>query len=136
MGVPHLYSLQGRIGRREFIATQLCVLICSYFATFLLIVISSAGYAGLTGLRGIWEAIIGTVVWLAVAQALWISMAAAVKRCHDRGLSGTMLMFAMPPVIGQLWLVLSLVAGQGQPDDNRYGAAPRSPDLSRGPALA
>lgn len=123
MGVPHLYSLEGRIGRREFVLTQIGVFVSWYFATFLLIVIGGAGYASQTGVRGVWEAIVNTGGWLAAAHAIWISIAAAVKRCHDRGLAGTMLMFAMPPVIGQLWLFLSLVAGAGETHDNRFGPA-------------
>lgn len=136
MGVPHLYSLEGRIGRREFVLTQIGVFVSWYFATFLLIVIGGAGYASQSGVRGAWEAIVNVSGCLAAAHAIWISIATAVKRCHDRGLSGTMLMFAMPPVIGQLWLVLSLVAGPGETRDNRYGPARNSDPLPQGGALA
>lgn len=136
MGVPHLYSLQGRIGRREFALTQIAVFVSWYFATFLFIVIGGAGYASQTGVRGAWEAAVDLAAWVAAAHAIWVSIAAAVKRCHDRGLSGWMILFAMPPVIGQLWLLLSLVAGPGQAEDNAYGAARDSDALSQGGALA
>ncbi|MDB5469133.1 MAG: putative rane protein YhaH, family [Caulobacter sp.] len=136
MGVPHLYSLEGRIGRREFVLTQIGVFVGWYFFTFILIVIGGAGFASQTGVRGMWEAVVNVGGYLAAGHAVWISLAAAVKRCHDRGLSGLMLMFAMPPVIGQLWLFLSLVAGPGEADDNRYGPARDSDALSEDAALA
>lgn len=136
MGVPHLYSLEGRIGRREFLLTQIGVFVSWYFATFLLIIIGGAGYASQTGVRGIWEAIVNIGGCIAASHAIWISIAAAVKRCHDRGLSGFMLLFAMPPVIGQLWMVLSLIAGRGEANNNRYGPARMSVALSQDAALA
>ncbi len=136
MGVPHLYSLEGRIGRREFLLTQIGVFVSWYFATFLLIIIGGAGYASQTGVRGIWEAIVNIGGCIAASHAIWISIAAAVKRCHDRGLSGFMLLFAMPPVIGQLWMVLSLIAGRGEANNNRYGPAGMSVALSQDAALA
>ncbi len=136
MGVPHLYSLEGRIGRREFLLTQIGVFVSWYFATFLLIIIGGAGYASQTGVRGIWEAIVNIGGCIAASHAIWISIAAAVKRCHDRGLSGFMLLFAMPPVIGQLWMVLSLIAGRGEATDNRYGPARMCDALSQDAALA
>eukprot|EP01030_Chromulinospumella_sphaerica_P017309 gene17309-17133_t len=136
MGVPHLYSLEGRIGRREFVLTQIGVFVGWYFFTFLLIVIGGAGYASQTGVRGVWEAGVNIGGCIAAAHAVWISLAAAVKRCHDRGLSGAMLLFAMPPVIGQLWLFLSLVAGPGETGANRYGPTRMSDVLSEDAALA
>lgn len=136
MGVPHLYSIEGRIGRREFLLTQIGVFVSWYFATFLLIIIGGAGYASQTGVRGIWEAIVNIGGCIAASHAIWISIAAAVKRCHDRGLSGFMLLFAMPPVIGQLWMVLSLIAGRGEANNNRYGPARMSVALSQDAALA
>lgn len=130
MGFAHLYSFKGRIGRRQFALTQICVLLFSYFATFLLIVIGGAGYASMTGVRGVWEGIVNAAGALTAIQTLWVLVATAVKRCHDRGLSGWMLLFAMPPVIGQLWLFLSLVLGRGDARDNAYGPPPARADLS------
>ncbi len=136
MGVPHLYSLEGRIGRREFVLTQIAVFVSWYFATFLLIVVGGAGFPSQTGVIGFWEAVVNLAGCVAASHAVWISIATAVKRCHDRGHSGAMLLFAMPPVIGQLWLFLSLVAGPGDPEVNRYGPARDSGALSPDAALA
>ncbi|MBX3479246.1 MAG: DUF805 domain-containing protein [Caulobacter sp.] len=130
MSLFELYSFNGRIGRRRFVLTQIGVFLFSYFATFLLIVIGGAGFASMTGVRGVWEALVNVVGVLTAVQAVWISIAAAVRRCHDRGLSGWMLLFAMPPVIGQLWLFLSLVAGRGDAGSNLYGPPQAPADLS------
>lgn len=136
MGVPHLYSLEGRIGRREFVLTQIGVFVGWYVFTFLLIVIGGAGFPSQTGVVGTAEAIVNIGGCLAASHAIWISIAAAVKRCHDRNLSGFMLLFAMPPVIGQIWLFLNLLAGPGDADDNRYGPARDSDALSEDAVLA
>ena len=136
MGVPHLYSLEGRIGRREFALTLIGIFIAAYCLTFLLIVFGGAGFPSVTGVVGPWEAAANLAGCLVAAHAIWLINAAAVKRCHDRNLSGWMLMFAMPPVIGQLWLFLSLVTGPGDGEANRYGQPPRSADLSHDAALA
>lgn len=124
MGVPHLLSLQGRIGRREFVLTQIAVFTLSYVGTFLLIVIGGAGFGSATGVEGTASTVVNIFGSLCGALAFWISLATAVKRCHDRNLSGWMLLFAMPPVIGQLWLLLSLVLAHGEEGENAYGAEP------------
>ena len=136
MGVPHLLSLNGRIGRREFVLTQICVFVGAYFTTFLLIVVGGAGFASMTGVEGVWSALVNVVGAMLAGLAIWLSLAAAVKRCHDRSLSGWMLLFAMPPVIGQLWLFLSLVLAHGVDETNAYGLPPTAAGLSPAPALA
>ena len=136
MSFPTLYSFSGRIGRREFVLTLIGVFTTTYFLTFLLIVVGGAGYASNAGIRGLWALIIDLMGGVAAMHALWIALAAAVKRCHDRALSGWMLLFAMPPVIGQIWLVLSLFLTHGDPRSNAFGAAPATGGLSHRPAVA
>lgn len=136
MSFPTLYSFSGRIGRREFVLTLIGVFTTTYFLTFLLIVVGGAGYASNAGIRGLWALIIDLMGGLGAVHALWIALAAAVKRCHDRALSGWMLLFAMPPVIGQIWLVLSLFLTHGDPRPNAFGPAPATGGLSHRPAVA
>jgi uncharacterized membrane protein YhaH (DUF805 family) len=136
MGVSRLFSLNGRIGRREFVLTQIAVFVASYFTTFLLIVVGGAGFASMTGVEGVWSTLVNVIAAILAGLGLWISLAAAVKRCHDRALSGWMLLFAMPPVIGQLWLFLSLVLAEGEAGANAYGDPAHAHGLSPAPALA
>jgi uncharacterized membrane protein YhaH (DUF805 family) len=132
MDASTLYSFSGRAGRMSFALTQIAVFTATYAFTFLVIVLTGAGDETRTGVTPTDQAAVmaaGSVFYINMA---WISLAAAVRRCHDRGLSGWMLLFAMPPILGQLWLVLSLVTGEGEPGRNRHGRrrptfAPREP---------
>ena len=53
----------------------------------------------------------------------------AVRRLHDRGLSGWRLLAALVPVVGQLYLLYE-VTMDSEPGDNRYG--PKSMKVSSG----
>lgn len=129
-----LFSFHGRIGRTAFVAIQVGVLLAAYLAMFIFIIAVGAGDETRAAVTA--ETVRGAQLGAAVfaVAALWVSLAAAVKRCHDRGLSGWMLLFVFPPVLGQLWLVLSLVTGEGQAGANRYGV--RRPLIAINPALS
>lgn len=137
----NLYRLDGRIGRLEFALTQIGVFTAGYVFTFLMIVLSGAGDESGAGVTWLSQTTVSFLIAFMLINGLWISLAAAVRRCHDRNLSGWMLLFVMPPLLGQLWLVLSLVTGVGDPAPNRFGRrAPTFPvataDLSPRAALA
>ncbi|MDP1738236.1 MAG: DUF805 domain-containing protein [Caulobacter sp.] len=121
MNALHLYSFKGRSGRLSLALTLIGVFTFSYFATFLLIIFSGAGDEAGSGVTGLSQGAVATVTALLIANGLWITLAVAVRRCHDRGLTGWMLLFVMPPVLGQLWLVLSLITGEGARGPNRHG---------------
>ncbi|MBP7704122.1 MAG: DUF805 domain-containing protein [Caulobacter sp.] len=117
-----------------FALTQIGVFTAGYMLTFLLIVLTGAGDEsgrGVTPWGQTWWMLAGAVV---AVNLLWISLAAAVRRCHDRNLSGWMLLFVMPPLLGQLWLVLSLVTGPGTEGRNRHGR--RKPTFAPSPPAA
>ena len=50
-------------------------------------------------------------------------LSAAVRRLHDRGLSGRLLLVGVVPVVGQLYLLYE-VTMDSEPGDNRYGPEP------------
>lgn len=137
MDASTLYSFSGRAGRMTFALTQIGVFTATYVFTFLIIVLTGAGdetRSGVTLADQVGIMLIGSIYYLNMA---WISLAAAVRRCHDRGLSGWMLLFVMPPILGQMWLVLSLVTGEGEPGTNRHGRRrPTFAPLPSAPALA
>ncbi len=135
------YSFSGRIGRLGFALTQISVFTASYFLTFLMIIFSGAGDESGAKITWLTQSTVGFAIAFLVLNGAWISLAAAVKRCHDRDLSGWMLLFVMPPLLGQLWLVLSLVTGEGTAGPNRHGSRTSpfdawSGDLSQRGALA
>jgi hypothetical protein len=57
----------------------------------------------------------------------WIA-ALAAKRLHDRDRSAWWLLFALIPIVGPLWLAITLALRAGTPGDNRFGADPRMRD--------
>ena len=121
MDASTLYSFSGRAGRMTFALTQIGVFTATYVFTFLIIVLTGAGdetRSGVTLADQVGIMLVASVYYLNMA---WVSLAAAVRRCHDRGLSGWMLLFVMPPILGQMWLVLSLITGEGKPGTNRHG---------------
>lgn len=135
------YSFSGRVGRLSFALTQISVFTAAYVCTFLIIVLSGAGDETLAHISGPSQDAVAVLTAILIGNGLWISLAAAVKRCHDRGLSGWMLLFVMPPLLGQLWLVLSLVTGEGTRGPNSHGDReptfpPARAGLSPGAALA
>lgn len=54
------------------------------------------------------------------------TIAGAVKRLHDRDLSGWWYLFGMIPVIGWIWLIVQNGFLRGTPRRNRFGADPRA----------
>ncbi|HRD45844.1 MAG TPA: DUF805 domain-containing protein [Caulobacter sp.] len=136
MDASNLYRFSGRAGRMTFALTQIGVFIASYVFTFLMIVLTGAGDESRTGVTPdaqVWWMLAGAVVYI---NGAWISLAAAVRRCHDRDLSGWMLLFVMPPILGQLWLILSLVTGPAVDQDGRNRHGRRKPTFAaRVPAL-
>lgn len=106
-----LFEFDGRVGRRQFAVTQLTLFTTGYFLAFLFIVASGAGDEHMSGTTPLILSIVATCFFIFVFGLAWISLATTIKRCHDRNLSGWMLLFAFPPIIGQLWLVLNLLGG-------------------------
>ncbi|MDO9223407.1 MAG: DUF805 domain-containing protein [Caulobacter sp.] len=121
MDVWDLYRFTGRTGRLSFALTQIGVFTFSYVAIFLLIVLSGAGDEAAAKVTWQGQATVTGLGAMLLANLVWLSLAASVRRCHDRDLSGWMLLFVMPPLLGQLWLVLSLVTGEGTRGPNRHG---------------
>lgn len=123
MDATNLYRFSGRAGRMTFALTQIGVFTAAYVFTFLMIILTGAGDESRTGVTRdaqVWWMLAGAVVYI---NGAWISLAAAVRRCHDRDLSGWMLLFVMPPILGQMWLVLSLMTGPAieRNGRNRHG---------------
>jgi uncharacterized membrane protein YhaH (DUF805 family) len=52
-------------------------------------------------------------------------LAVAIRRLHDTGKSGWMLLVALIPIVGGIWLLI-LMCTEGQRGDNRFGADPKA----------
>ncbi len=104
-GLRSLFSFRGRIGRGAFwlvlIATQLVW----------------PAYMLLQSRNGLTQ-FVGAIYLLA---AVWMYLAAHVKRWHDRGKSGWMVLINLVPVAGVIWTIIELGFFRGAPGPNRYG---------------
>lgn len=69
---------------------------------------------------------IGLVYVLYALFTLIPSIAVAVRRMHDIGKSGWMLLVAFIPLIGGIWLLVLMVT-EGEHGDNEYGPDPKDP---------
>jgi uncharacterized membrane protein YhaH (DUF805 family) len=64
------------------------------------------------------------VAWLLTPIALWALVSIAVRRLHDRNLSGKWLLVILIPIVGALWLVWQLAIRQGNTGSNPWGNDP------------
>ena len=56
------------------------------------------------------------------------SIAVGVRRLHDVGKSGWMLLVALIPLIGAIWLLI-LFCKDSQPQENKWGANPKEIEI-------
>lgn len=90
-----------------------------YFVLFNFIIMIVLGVIG--AMAGNKFNFLGGVYGLAV---LIPGIAVAVRRLHDTGKSGWMLLIALIPLIGPIWLLV-LMATDSTPGDNKYGQNPK-----------
>ena len=67
---------------------------------------------------------VGIVLFVFGIVALWISIAVAVKRYHDRNKSGWWVLIVLVPIIGGLWYLIECGFLRGTPGSNNYGPDP------------
>ena len=56
----------------------------------------------------------------------WLAALLVVTRFHDRGQSGWWFWVALVPILGPIWLVITLGFREGTIGDNHYGDDPRT----------
>lgn len=102
-GLRHLFSLEGRVNRRQFAVATLIL-----------------GAINLTGLfieTGPWW--LGALQWIAPVSLVTF----LVRRAHDIGKSGWLILGVAIPLFGAL-LVIYLWFSAGDADANRFGEPP------------
>jgi uncharacterized membrane protein YhaH (DUF805 family) len=118
-----LFGFEGRINRVPFwIAGILVGIACDVAMVVLSGGIPAAGEPG-----AVFESVgpgraIAMLVLLVVA--VWIGLALAVKRWHDRNKSGWWVLIVLIPVVGGLWYLIECGFLRGTAGSNRYGADP------------
>jgi uncharacterized membrane protein YhaH (DUF805 family) len=66
----------------------------------------------------------GVFYFLYVLAVLIPGLAVAVRRLHDVGKSGWMILIALIPIIGAIWLLVLMVT-DSNPGENQYGPNPK-----------
>tara|TARA_B110000503_G_C7041726_1_gene368503 strand:- start:598 stop:969 length:372 start_codon:yes stop_codon:yes gene_type:complete len=66
----------------------------------------------------------GPIYLLYVLAMMIPSLAVAVRRLHDVGKSGWMILISLIPIIGGIWLLVLFVT-DGNPGENEHGANPK-----------
>lgn len=65
------------------------------------------------------------VIYLLYILAVFVpGLAVSVRRMHDIGKSGWMILIGLIPIIGSIWLLI-LCCFDSQPGENRYGVNPK-----------
>ena len=131
-----LFSFSGRIGRGKFWLGVLSYLVLAILTTlvigyifpptdFLIVNIDSAGTEGMPTYNFGSPYFIASMV--ASIPLMWISLAIAVKRMHDRGRSGWWVLpmfLLMLFLIGFIWWLVDLGILEGEEGTNRWGPNP------------
>ena len=112
----------GRIGRLEYLLASLAVPIAITIAAVIASAIVGSVLRALIGdLAGVVFGLPLLVAWIVLIG--WISLAAGVRRWHDLGFSGWMLLLSLVPLLGAL-LGIVLLVWPGEKGDNKYGPQP------------
>ncbi len=66
----------------------------------------------------------GIFYFIYILAVLIPGLAVAVRRLHDVGKSGWMMLIALIPLIGAIWLLVLMVS-DSKPGENQYGLNPK-----------
>jgi len=118
-----LFSFQGRINRAKFwlVHVVMWVVVLVVFGTILgSAAVSSDPQAALQSV-GVVGGLILLVVYI---LALWIGLAIAAKRWHDRNKSAWWILIVFVPAVGGLWYLIECGFLKGTPGPNKFGSDP------------
>ena len=118
-----LFSFQGRVNRAKFwlVHVVMWVVILIVFSAILgSAAMSSDPQAALQSVGAV-----GLIILLVVyILALWIGLAVAAKRWHDRNKSAWWILIVVVPVVGGLWYLIECGFLKGTTGPNKYGPDP------------
>jgi uncharacterized membrane protein YhaH (DUF805 family) len=119
-----LFSFRGRINRAKFWLAHLGVVVVEMI--ILAIVFSAAGLASADFAQGKVDVGLGPSIIFAILAVvvIWIGLALAVKRWHDRNKSAWWLLLPVVPVVGPIWAIVELGFLKGTTGPNSYGPDP------------
>jgi uncharacterized membrane protein YhaH (DUF805 family) len=118
-----LFSFQGRINRAKFwlVHVVMWVVVLVVFGAILgSAAVSSDPQAALQSV-GVVGGLILLVVYI---LALWIGLAIAAKRWHDRNKSAWWILIVFVPAVGGLWYLIECGFLKGTTGANKFGSDP------------
>jgi uncharacterized membrane protein YhaH (DUF805 family) len=118
-----LFSFKGRVNRAKWWLVSIAVGVVETILFGIILALFSVGIDAKTGMpqfSGI-GAILAVVV---LVVSLWISLALAVKRWHDRDKSGWWIFITLVPVVGGIWYLIECGFLKGTSGANTYGEDP------------
>ena len=134
-----LFSPNGRIGRQHYWISTIALMAAawgscaSYYqesAEFLRMS-SASSYihdADRHALQHTKVIIAEVVMWTWTVISIWPQIAVQVKRWHDRGKPGAMVLINLLPIVGQIWSLIELGMQPGTVGANEYGPDPLEGD--------
>lgn len=119
-----LFSFEGRINRAKFWLINLGVIVVEA----ILFGVAGGGAMMTTDPADAASSVgtMGLVALLLCIPLVWIALAVAVKRWHDRNKTGWWILISLVPVIGGLWYLIECGFLPGTTGPNKYGADPLS----------
>ncbi len=116
-----LFSLNGRIGRLDYILTSLslkliCVLAVGALGSILKLAENTSPYTEFAA--GVF---VTAVLLCMVPMLLWILFALIIKRLHDQDKSGWWIFISLVPIIGNIWFLILIYFIKGTEGPNQYG---------------
>jgi uncharacterized membrane protein YhaH (DUF805 family) len=118
-----LFSFQGRVNRAKFWLVHVVmwvVLLVVFSAILGSAAMSSDPQAALQSVG----AVGGIILLIVYILAIWIGLAVAAKRWHDRNKSAWWILIAVVPVVGGLWYLIECGFLKGTTGPNKYGPDP------------
>jgi uncharacterized membrane protein YhaH (DUF805 family) len=120
-----LFSFRGRIPRQHYwvavIALNSVSFVTAAVSMAAAVPESSFSHSLVSERKHIVAAI---VQWGWVLLTIWPGLAVQVKRWHDRGKSGWMVLVALIPCVGAIWSLVELGCLAGTPGPNQFGEDP------------
>ncbi len=118
-----LFSFQGRVNRAKFwlVHIAMWVVLAVVFGVVLGGAAMSSDPAAALSSVGVVGGLVLLVVYVLM---IWIGLAVAAKRWHDRAKSAWWILIVFVPVVGGLWYLIECGFLPGTSGSNKYGADP------------
>jgi uncharacterized membrane protein YhaH (DUF805 family) len=118
-----LFSFQGRVNRAKYWLVHLATFVVFGVAFGIICgsVLMSPDPATALSSVGLVGIIVMAVIYILV---LWIGLAIAAKRWHDRNKSAWWILIAFVPVVGAIWYLIECGFLKGTTGPNKFGPDP------------